>query len=100
MTSRGVVEADQNAEEGGWSYLLSFFLSQYGDKSSRESAKRVLIELSIFYLLILIGFGMLWLTWRSNQRLKEWKANMTQAIRLQRGKSFEPQDAAKLYGMF
>ncbi len=44
MTSRGVVEADQNAEEGGWSYLLSFFLSQYGDKSSRESAKRVLIE--------------------------------------------------------
>ena len=43
MTSRGGVEADQDAE-GGWSYLLSFFLSQYGDKSSRESAKRVLIE--------------------------------------------------------
>ena len=51
-------------------------------------------------MLIAVGFVALYLTWRSNSQLREWKRNLVTAIRDQRGRRFEPQDAAKLYGMF
>ena len=95
------------------------------------------MQLGFFYLLVLVGFGLLYFTWKSNarqalacgssvagllraqrsavrslegrpqrargrvraRRLKEWKEQFERAVANQRGRAFEPQDAAKLYGM-
>lgn len=82
----------------GWVYLHKYVGSEYGDESSRQAARKFLVELSIFYLMVILGFGMLYFTWRSNARLKVWKMQLEDTITAQKGRSFEPQDAAKLYG--
>jgi hypothetical protein len=47
MTARGDMGLQAEQPEGGWSYLLSFFYSQYGDEKSRQAARRVLIEVRL-----------------------------------------------------
>ena len=37
---------------------------------------------------------------RTCRSLKKWKADMARALAQQKGRRFEPGDAAKLYGMF
>lgn len=86
---------------GGASFILRWLGSTfYGDDAARAATRHVLTELLVFYVFILIGFGALYLTWRSNSQLKEWKRELATAIKDQKGRKFEPQDAAKLYGMF
>ncbi|KAL6777774.1 hypothetical protein ACKKBG_A15595 [Auxenochlorella protothecoides x Auxenochlorella symbiontica] len=57
-------------------------------------------QLLVFYVLVAVGFGALILMWRSNIRLKALKRKVARAVREQRGRRFEPQDAARMYGMF
>lgn len=85
----------------GTSFILQWVQGFFsGDEYSREATKRVLLELGVFYLLISVGFLALYLTWRSNANLKKWKADLAAAVAKQKGRQFEPSDAAKLYGMF
>lgn len=37
---------------------------------------------------------------RPTRSLKKWKADLAAAVSKQKGRQFEPSDAAKLYGMF
>lgn len=85
----------------GTSFILQWFESFFsGDEYSRAATRRVLLELAVFYVLIAVGFLALYLTWRSNANLKKWKADLAAAVSKQKGRQFEPSDAAKLYGMF
>jgi hypothetical protein len=49
---------------------------------------------------VFVGFGGLWLTWRSNAQLRRLKAAAAAVVRDQRAARFDPEDGAKMYGMF
>ncbi|KAL4434501.1 hypothetical protein ABPG75_000942 [Micractinium tetrahymenae] len=85
----------------GASFILQWFESIFAeDEYARSATRRVLTELAVFYVFIGIGFLALYLTWRSNANLKKWKSDFAATIAKQKGRQFEPSDAAKLYGMF
>lgn len=58
------------------------------------------MQLLVLYVIIAVGFFALWITWRSSQNIRRLRENVGQVLRHQRGKAFEPNDEAKLYGMF
>ena len=102
--------------------LFSWLSDQYtGDVDSRSAAKRVLAEvglifhfplhalfcflspvfylclqLCVFYILIVIGFGGLWLTWHSNTKIKKVREDLKQALQQQRETQFDASDC-KMY---
>lgn len=67
---------------------------------STDATRRALIELFVFYVLIFIGFGTLWLTYKSNSRIRKIREDLKRTLHDQRGKKYEPPDDAKMYGMF
>lgn len=57
------------------------------------------LQLAIFYVLIIIGFAALWITWKSNARIRRVREEMKQVLRQQKEATFDP-DSAKMYGMY
>jgi hypothetical protein len=50
-------------------FLLSWFESWFaGDDYARAATRRALLELLVFYIFIALGFGLLYFTWKSNQK--------------------------------
>ncbi|KAL6777773.1 hypothetical protein ACKKBG_A15595 [Auxenochlorella protothecoides x Auxenochlorella symbiontica] len=97
----GLDEEAAQLSKGGGAFILEWFTSIfYGDSQSAHATNKILQELLVFYVLVAVGFGALILMWRSNIRLKALKRKVARAVREQRGRRFEPQDAARMYGMF
>jgi hypothetical protein len=58
------------------------------------------MQILVFYLLVAVGFGALWLTWHSSARVQQLKKSAAETLRNQMRSKFEPQDGAKMHGYF
>lgn len=56
-----------------------------------------LAQLLVFYILVLVGFAALWLTWRSNTRIRRLRQEVGTVLRQQRTTAFEAQDAKMFF---
>ncbi|KAK9803147.1 hypothetical protein WJX72_002272 [[Myrmecia] bisecta] len=52
-----------------------------------------------FYLLILIGFLFLYLTWRSTTRVSDFRRQVVSVLALEAGRKFAPEEYSRLYGV-
>jgi len=57
------------------------------------------LQLLLFYVLVFIGFSALWLTWKSNAKIKQWRDEMKTVLRQQKESAYDP-GGAQMYGMY
>mmetsp|Transcript_29678 Transcript_29678/g.54418 ORF Transcript_29678/g.54418 Transcript_29678/m.54418 type:complete len:98 (+) Transcript_29678:298-591(+) len=75
---------DDNIFEGGAAFLLKWFKETWSDP-----AKDVIYQFMVFYILILIGFSLLFLMMKSTNQIREFRKNVADTLKHQKDKKFD-----------
>ncbi|KXZ47542.1 hypothetical protein GPECTOR_34g701 [Gonium pectorale] len=88
-----ISESDTVEIEPGTVFLLKWLAETWG-----EAGKGVVQQFLVFYALMLVGFGFLYLMMRNTQQLRELRKDIAETLREQKNRKFDEEAYRNLAG--